>query len=347
MEATALSVGKSVLDGALGYAKSAAAEEVALQLGIQRDHAFIREELEMMQAFLRAAHRERDDHEVLMTWVKQVRDVAYDAEDCLQDFAIHLKKPSWWRLPCTLRERRRIAKQMKELRARVEDVSQRNLRYQLIKNAGSKPETAAELSGNTAAAIFGINEARRAAKHDNSKVDLVDLINQEGEDLRVIAVWGAGGDLGQASIISEAYQNPDIKNKFPCQAWVRVLHPFNPNDFIQSLVKQFRSGVGVSILLETEKTGQELAEEFTRYVEEKSYLIVLNGLSIFEEWKGIKGCFPNNKRRSRIIVCTPQAEVASLCAGQESQVLMLKQLSGDQNVYAFCEKVLFIPSEII
>jgi hypothetical protein len=49
MEATALSVGKSVLDGALGYAKSAAAEEVALQLGIQRDHAFIREELEMMQ----------------------------------------------------------------------------------------------------------------------------------------------------------------------------------------------------------------------------------------------------------------------------------------------------------
>ena len=63
MEATALSVGKSVLDGALGYAKSAVAEEVALQLGIQRDHAFIREEIEMMQAFLRAAHRERDDHE--------------------------------------------------------------------------------------------------------------------------------------------------------------------------------------------------------------------------------------------------------------------------------------------
>jgi hypothetical protein len=52
-----------------------------------------------------------------MTWVKQVR---YDAEDCLQDFSIHLHKPSWWRL-CTLRERRRIAKQMKELRARVED----------------------------------------------------------------------------------------------------------------------------------------------------------------------------------------------------------------------------------
>jgi hypothetical protein len=47
-----------VLDGALDYAKSALAEEVALQLGIQQDHAFIRDELEMMQAFLMVAHEE-------------------------------------------------------------------------------------------------------------------------------------------------------------------------------------------------------------------------------------------------------------------------------------------------
>ncbi|WVZ91900.1 hypothetical protein U9M48_038013 [Paspalum notatum var. saurae] len=344
-QATALSVGKSVLDGALGYAKSTLAEEVALQLGIQRDHAFIRDELAMMQAFLRAAHGERrGDHEVLMTWVKQVRDVAYDAEDCLQDFSIHLRKPSWWRLPCTLGERRRIAKQMKDLRARVEDVSQRNLRYQLLKSAaGSKSATLADEQSNTAAAaIFGIDEAWRAEKHENLKVDLVRLINTEDENLRVISVWGTSGDLGQASIINEAYENPIIKKKFPCRAWVRILHPFNPNDFIQSLVKQFRSAVGIGILLEAEKTGQELAEEFARYVNDRSFLVVLNWLSTFEEWKGIRACFPNNKKGSRIIVCTPQAEVASLCAGKESQVLELKQLSTDQTIYAFSEKVLFV-----
>ncbi|KAG2580378.1 hypothetical protein PVAP13_6NG323032 [Panicum virgatum] len=292
----------------------------------------------MMQAFLRAAHGQQDDHEVLMTWVKQVRDVAYDAEDSLQDFSIHLKKPSWWRLPRTLQERRRIAKQMKELRARVEDVSQRNLRYQLIKSAGSKPETAAELSSITAAAIFGIDEARRAAKHDKPKVDLVDLINQEGEDLRVIAVWGTSGDLGQTSIINMAYENPDIKKKFSCRAWVRILHPFNLNNFIQILVKQFRSAIGVDVLLETEKTGKELAEEFTGYINEKCYLIVLNDLSTFEDWNEIKACLPNHKKGSRIIICSPQVEVVSLCAGQESEALELKQLSVDQTIYAFYEK---------
>ncbi|RCV32084.1 hypothetical protein SETIT_6G229600v2 [Setaria italica] len=339
MEATALSVGKSVLDGALGYAKSAVAEEVALQLGIQRDHAFIRDELAMMQAFMRAAHDERDNHEVLMTWVKQVRDVAYDAEDCLQDFSVHLHKPSWWRLPRTLQERRRIAKKMKELRTRVEDVSQRNLRYQLIKSAGSKPVTSAEQSSITAAAIFGIDDARRAAKNDNSKVDLVHLINTPGEDLRVIAVWGTSGDLGQTSIINAAYENPDIKRKFSCRAWVRISHPFNPNDFIQSLVKQFRSAVGVDVLLETKKTGKELAEEFSGYLSENSFLIVLNNLSTFEEWNEVKACLPpNHKKGSRIIVCSLQIEVASLCAGQECQALELKQFSAHQTIYAFYEK---------
>ncbi|CAL5013825.1 unnamed protein product [Urochloa decumbens] len=338
MEATALSLGKSVLDGALSYAKSAISEEVALQLGVQRDHAFIRDELEMMQSFLMVAHDEHVAHKVLMTWVKQVRDVAYDAEDCLQEFSIHLKKPSWWRLPCTLQERRRIAKQMKELRARVEDVSQRNLRYQLIKSAGPKLASAAELSSVTAAAMFGVDEARRAAKHDKSNEDLVSLINKEGEGLRVVALWGTSGDVGQTSFINAAYENPDIKRKFPCRAWVRVLHPFNPNDFIQSLVKQFRSTVGIDILLEIEKTGKELSLEFTKYVNENSYLVVLNDMTTFEEWKGIKACFPDNKKGSRIIVCTPQVEVASLCTGQESQVLELKQLSTDQTIYAFYEK---------
>ncbi|EEE58049.1 hypothetical protein OsJ_08884 [Oryza sativa Japonica Group] len=228
MEATTLSVGKSVLNGALGYAKSAFAEEVALQLGIQKDHTFVADELEMMRSFMMEAHEEQDNSKVVKTWVKQVRDTAYDVEDSLQDFAVHLKKPSWWRFPRTLLERRRVAKQMKELRNKVEDVSQRNARYHLIKGSGSKATiTSAEQSSVIAAAIFGIDDARRAAKQDNQRVDLVQLINKEDHDLKVIAVWGTSGDMGQTTIIRTAYENPAVQIRFPCHAWVRVMHPFS------------------------------------------------------------------------------------------------------------------------
>ncbi|XP_022684552.1 uncharacterized protein LOC101767151 isoform X2 [Setaria italica] len=338
MEATALSVGKSVLNGALGYAKSAIAEEVALQLGIQRDHAFVSDELEMMQSFLMEAHEERDDNKVVKTWVKQVRDTAYDVEDSLQDFAVRLERPSWWRFPRTLLERHRVAKKMKELRAKVEDVSQRNVRYRLIKGSGSKATAATEQSSIIAAAIFGVDDARRAAKEESQRVDLVQLINKEGDDLRVIAVWGTGGDIGQTSIIRAAYKNPDTQSKFPSRAWVRVTHPFSSKGFVQSLVNQFLAVEGFKDILDTEKTAHNLVQEFDGYVKEKRFLIVLTDLCTIEEWDQIEKCLPNNNKGSRIIVSTTQVEVASLCAGQDSQASELKQLSADHTLYAFYDK---------
>jgi poly(3-hydroxyalkanoate) synthetase len=167
------------------------AQEVALQLDVTHDQAFIRDELEMMLSFLMAAHEERDKNMVTETWVKQVRIVAYDVEDSLMDFAVHVEKKSWWlpwRIPRTLHDRRHVAKQMKDLRAKVEDVSQRKRRYLVVGGCSSKVAASAGDTAATAAAMFGINEARYAAKMGQSRLDLNQLINKEGEDLGVIAV---------------------------------------------------------------------------------------------------------------------------------------------------------------
>nr|CAB3462208.1 unnamed protein product [Digitaria exilis] len=352
MEATALSLGKAVLDGALGYAKSTVAEEVALQLGVQRDHAFIKEELEMMQAFLRVAHEERDDHKVLMTWVKQVRDVAYDAEDCLQDCSVHLKKPSWWRLPSTLRERHRIAKKMKELRARVEDVSQRNLRYQLVKStAGSKPADGAELSGFAGATTMsGIEEAQR--QQNNSKADLIRLINTTDEELRVIGVWGTSDNLGEKSVVKRAYDGLKRDRKFQCHAWISMVRPLNTTEILEDIVMQFvehslkeetRTQTSTSEAGDLRRLWMinegDMADEFRKFLNENSYLIVVNDISTMDEWDKIRTCFPTNKKGSRLLVCTEYVKVASLCVEPSTLLPEHKQLCPDKTLYAFYDKL--------
>ncbi|TVU25062.1 hypothetical protein EJB05_27538, partial [Eragrostis curvula] len=174
---------------------------------------------------------------------------------------------------------------------------------------------------------------------DNKRVDLVKLISEEGDNPKVITVWGTSGDVGQASIIREAYQHPDVRSKFPVRAWVRVMHPFSPKSFVLSLVNQFHATDGVEDLLEMENTDhQNLAPEFNGYVTKERCLIVLNDLTTIEEWDQIEKCFRNIKKGSRIVVMTGQVEVASLCAGPESQVSELKQLSADQTLYAFYVK---------
>uniref|UniRef100_A0A0D9Y0B3 Uncharacterized protein n=1 Tax=Leersia perrieri TaxID=77586 RepID=A0A0D9Y0B3_9ORYZ len=347
MEATALSVGKSVLNGALDYTKSALAEEVALQLGVQRDQAFIRDELEMMRSFLMAAQDEQDGNKVVKTWVKQVRDVAYDVEDCLQDFAIRLgkKKPYWWLSPRTLQERRCIAKEMKELRGKVEDVSQRNMRYQLIKDFVSGSTcTGDALRGSTArATMSGMYEARW--QQEKAKTDLVRLVNYNAEDYKVIAVWGSSSsDSRDISIIGRAYDHLKRRNKFECCAWVDLMHPLQPTELLQSIARQFyirslQEASEAKVLRRIALMNEDcLADEFVAFLRDKCYLIVLNDISTIQEWEQIKTYFPENKKGSRLIVSTQQVEVASLCAGTDNMEPEHMQLFANQTLYAFhCE----------
>jgi hypothetical protein len=121
---------------------------------------------------------------------------------------------------------------------------------------------------------------------------------------------------------------------------VPLVPPFSPKEFILSLLEELLPAVGVDSLIETEKTGRALLEEFHGYVSGKRCLIVLNDLSTIEEWIRVRKCFPISKEGNRIIVSTTNVEVASLCVGQNSVVSELKQLSADQTIYAFYKEVL-------
>jgi hypothetical protein len=353
MEATALSLGKAVLGGALSYAKSKAAEEVALQLGVEDDVTFITDELQMMQSFLMTADEERNQTKVVTTWVTQVRDLAYNVEDSLMDFGIDVgKKPIWGCIPRSSCDRRRIAKEVKKLRSKVEDVSNRNLRYRLIKDGSrSKPAGAAEQT-----------TASDGVERQKPKADLLQLVTSKEVDLRVVAVCGTTGDRGKTAAIHEVYDHPSVASKYGgLRAWVRLIHPFNPEEFLRSMVRQFlenfydkpqggeeATNVGATVLLKMDKMNQsDLVHTFTTQLSSNSYLIVIDDLCTVEEWQRIRRFFPDNKKESRIIVSTQQVEVAGLCTEQPYQMSEFKQLPYDQTLYLFHRKVslhLTIPS---
>lgn len=348
-----LSLAKSVMSGVAGQAKSVIKEEVALQLGVHRDLAFINDEFEMMQNFLMAADEEGGEKKVVRAWVRQVRDLGYDVEDSLLDYALHLDKSSWWRFLCTLRRRRAIAKEIKDLKARVDDVSHRNLRYRLIEDPSSKPATAADRYLSSTASAFGIDGARRAAREDkNKKVDLAELITKGSQELMVITVWGTSNDVGKMSTIRKAYDDARVTRKFRCRAWVKLSHPFNPAEFLQSIVRQFYGNsdgltpqqgrtMGVHISRSMSSKQAKLEDEYDRHVSNNQYMIVIEDLSTVTEWDWLKLYLPDKNNGSRIVVSTQQIELASLCVGEPNQVSELKQFSSDQTLYIFHQKEVY------
>ncbi|RLN08331.1 disease resistance protein RPP13-like [Panicum miliaceum] len=336
----ALGVAKSLVEATLAKAQSARETEVKLRQSAESDLAFITAEFQEMQSFLDVLDEESAKNEVVKTWVKIVRGLAYDYEDRMEfmDQYVDNKRDWWFRLPLPCISMTlpldEAAAELKQLRGRVEDASNWNRRGKLIN----------ELGFTEAAAIAKMQE-------DLGRCLTQFITKESSDDLRVISVWGtAGGDLDLGFILAvrKAYLAPDTCQLFPaCRGWLKLTDPLNPHEVLRSLMTQFytnsclqiEASVDVDELVRMEETTTTqigLIKEFMKQVNEKRYLVILENVSNMGQWDAIRTYLPDRKNGSLIIVCTQPREIASMCVGDSHQVLELnKYYTNKQSLCVF------------
>ncbi|EMS60486.1 Disease resistance RPP13-like protein 4 [Triticum urartu] len=359
----ALGLTKTAVEGTLSRVKSAIEEEARLKEKVHHDLVFITAEFQMMQSFLNVANKERAKNEVVRTWVRQLRDLAFDVEDCVE-FVVHLDNKStwWWRMvpSCVVPQRHRhldeAAAEIKLLKARVEDVSQRNTRYNLISDSGSHAKTitvqvehSAPANPSPSTAFPLLWEVWEAAGRTRNIHNLQDLITRESNDLEVISVWGStAGDLGATSIFRKAYCDRKIMEKFKIRVWIKLMHPFNREEFLKSLLIQLcTSSHQATVGMEDFRTRMKAAAPVTQddlikaeqIMEGNRYLVVLEEVSTLVEWDAIKMYLPDSKNGSRIVMSAHDLGVALMCTGEPYEVSQLRHFSHGQSICAFFKTV--------
>ncbi|VAI92037.1 unnamed protein product [Triticum turgidum subsp. durum] len=355
----AVGLSKTVVAEALTKVQSAIDEDNKLRHKAQRDLVTITLEFEMMQSFLNVANggRAAAMNNLVRTWVRHVRELAYDLEDCVE-FVVHLDgKPVFWRrlLPACVVGPLPLDQAVAEIeviKGRAEELSACYSRYSCIgepvSNLVMLQQQQASGRAADAAAADMLVEARDSAKRQQFLGDLAQLITNKDKDLQVISVWGTCGDLGTTSIIRKAYNDPEICRSFACRVWVKLMHPFNPHEFVRRFMAQVYAAdacvdkegadVGVHVLTKMEAMQEDvgvLRREFVQEVNTKTYLVVLENLTDMVDWDAVRTFLPDMKNGSWIIVSTQQFEIASLCIGHAYQPLELKQYSPEHSVCAF------------
>ncbi|XP_028052859.1 disease resistance protein RPM1-like isoform X1 [Camellia sinensis] len=344
----------AAVDLLIGRIVSALQSEASLIGGVRDELNQLQQELKSMKSFLEDADRTTAQTEGEKTWVDNVRDLTYKAENIIDEFMYHMNKQEvqgkFRRLLChivyapkNLWVRHRIATQLQEINNTIKAIPERNQRYRVDRvggaNSGSgsgshdhqgqKPNNAEDTLFVKDDDLVGIEDGKR---------QLLGWLMDKELQRTVISVVGMGGS-GKTTLVAQAYNNQTVKQYFHCYAWITVSQTYVVDDLLRSMIKEFYSATEEAVPLDlSRKSHKELLEMISNYLKSKRYLVVLDDVWSQNLWQHISVSLPDEGKGSRVILTTRKEDVASFNFGVKRHVHHMNPLGVKDAWNLFCKK---------
>ncbi|XP_058111971.1 disease resistance protein RPM1-like [Magnolia sinica] len=257
--------------------------EAQLLKGVHGEVCDIRDELDRIKSFLRDADTRQDTDQTLKTWVKQVREIAYDVEDVLDKFMLgkaleqHDSQGCIDFLYILIKQfmvHHQTASSIQDIKTRIGMITERKDAYTLkrIEQGSSSNNMSDQWNDPRLNALF-IEEAHLVGI-DMPRRQLIRWLMNGDSRLKTISVVGMGG-LGKTTQVKKVYDSQQVKKCFETYAWITVSQSFKPVDLLRNMIKQFseakkdQSPEGVDAMTEV-----ELIQVLRSYLQNKSWVMI-------------------------------------------------------------------------
>ncbi|TVU06636.1 hypothetical protein EJB05_49860 [Eragrostis curvula] len=240
--------------------------EYDLQSGVRDDVRFLQSELPRMHAFLLDYARCQSSTALVKDWAREVQELAYDAEDAVDDFTHRVDVPAPVGIPAmvkhflsTLMARRQIAEQLRDLRARALEVSERRKRYDLTVpfDAPSPtpelpPTSYAEMATNLVGVDGPRDEVIAKLMSDRTLTE-----TEYASGRRVASMVGFAG-VGKTTLAMSVYES--LECQFQCGAFITVSRKFDDRKVLKDMLQQVIISSGGSSIPDPAMAGVETWE---------------------------------------------------------------------------------------
>lgn len=228
-----------------------------LMAGARSDVVFLRAELESMHAFLERLSTVREPNAQARAWTKEVRELAYHAEDAMDEFMHRVDAAAGTtanrdssssgillglarragRLVSTAWTRLRLANELKALRARAIEVSERRSRYKYGEDIWISGDDHMAADPRISVLYADVPDL---VGIDGPMSDVVEwLIGGTTATLKVLSIVGFGG-LGKTTLAMEVFRR--VGAQFGCRAFAAVSQKMDMKKLLKDLLSQVAQG---------------------------------------------------------------------------------------------------------
>lgn len=335
------------VSGALQFAleklDSILVQEQQLLRGFNTGIKDIRDELESLKIFLRGADA-GDDKDDIKAWMRQLRDIAYDMEDLLEEYTFHFGQPHRHRflgfLTTSIQSlrhlftRRKMSIAIQDIKTQLRNISERRSMYKFDSgfNASQK-----RVDDRHLAALF-MDEAELVGIGKPKEEIVGRLVKGGGTNLTVVSVVGMGG-LGKTTLVRKVYDDEQVKGWFSCHAWITVTPSFTVDELLKSIIIQFyeERHEKLPARIQTMECIQ-LIDTLRQFLQDKRYIAVLDDLWHIKAWEILKYALPNSDCGSRIVITTRNKDIGLSCIESCGSLYELQPLPPLEAWFLFCKK---------